>query len=209
MVKDVDLLSYWMPALRKILEFKEIALTEEEELRSLLEATERTINNLFIETADEYGIKKFEDMMGITPEMGDTLSIRRSRVLTRWASREIYTSSALHDLLTAYCGEGKFNIEELYNAYVVRIIAEMPVKGSMETVHSALREILPCNLELILNNSIKEGCTANLYAGGAVSTSMVYTIPYLDEGKLTADIPLYSASAGSVGVMATVSEVKV
>ena len=41
MAKEVDLLSYWMPVLRKIKEFREIAKAEEPELRYLLEACHR------------------------------------------------------------------------------------------------------------------------------------------------------------------------
>ena len=73
MAKEVHLLNYWMPLLRKLKEFKEIAKTEEPELRYILAAIDRTLANFFIESADEYGIKRFEDMMGIVPEETDTL----------------------------------------------------------------------------------------------------------------------------------------
>ena len=56
MAKEVDLLSYWMPLLRQLKEFKEIANTEEPELRYILAAIDRTLANMFIESADEYGI---------------------------------------------------------------------------------------------------------------------------------------------------------
>ena len=43
--KEVDLLSYWMPLLRKLYEFKQIAIAEEPELRYILEAIDRTLAN--------------------------------------------------------------------------------------------------------------------------------------------------------------------
>ena len=83
MAKEVDLLSYWMPILRNLKEFKEIAKAEEPEIIALLEAIDRTKYNMFIETADEYGIERFENMMGIYPEAGDTLETRRFNVLVK------------------------------------------------------------------------------------------------------------------------------
>lgn len=61
MAREIDLLGYWMPVLRQLKEFKEIAKAETPELKYILEQIERTLNNMFIETADEYGIKRFED----------------------------------------------------------------------------------------------------------------------------------------------------
>lgn len=63
MAREIDLLGYWMPVLRQLKEFKEIAKAETPELKYILEQIERTLNNMFIETADEYGIKRFEDMI--------------------------------------------------------------------------------------------------------------------------------------------------
>lgn len=79
MAREIDLLGYWMPVLRQLKEFKEIAKAETPELKYILEQIERTLNNMFIETADEYGIKRFEDMMGIYPEAGASLETRRCK----------------------------------------------------------------------------------------------------------------------------------
>ena len=68
MVKEVDLLSYWMPVLRQLKEFQEIAKAEEPELKNLLEACDYALNNFFILTADERGIARFESMVGIFPD---------------------------------------------------------------------------------------------------------------------------------------------
>ena len=95
--KEVDLLSYWMPLLRKLYEFKQIAIAEEPELRYILEAIDRTLANMFIETADEYGIKRFEDMMGLFPEEGDSLETRRYNGMTEYHTqiRSFITGSFL------------------------------------------------------------------------------------------------------------------
>ena len=50
MAREIDLLGYWMPVLRQLKEFKEIAKAETPELKYILEQIERTLNNMFIET---------------------------------------------------------------------------------------------------------------------------------------------------------------
>ena len=177
MAKEVHLLSYWMPLLRKIKEFQEIAKTEEPELRYILEAIDRTLNNLFIETADEYGIKRFEDMMGIIPNERDTLEMRRFRVLTEWNDYVSYTDVELFRRLVTICGsEDLFNIEEHYTDYWLRITTTLDEAGVFDLVADALREMIPCNLVLDLQNIIKANPFNTLYVGGVCCTSFLHCI---------------------------------
>ena len=45
MAREIDLLGYWMPVLRQLKEFKEIAKAETPELKYILEQVERTLNS--------------------------------------------------------------------------------------------------------------------------------------------------------------------
>lgn len=212
MAKEVDLLSYWMPVIKQIKEFKEIAKAEEPELRYLLEAIDRTLNGMFIETADEYGIKRFEEMLGIIPEEGDTLSVRRYRVLAKWSNTNTYTIKELREILISYCGADNLEIIERYDEYMLEIIASLPVKGSLEIVRDLLEDIIPCNLVISLKNKLQETASPTAYIGGAVSTYMIYDIlcaERREDNKITAEIPLHSATAGSIGVIATITTVKI
>ena len=73
MIRDVDLVSY-LPSFMQ--NYKEPIATldaENEEFHILWNAVDRTINNRFISTADEYGISRYEGIMGIYPLDSDTL----------------------------------------------------------------------------------------------------------------------------------------
>lgn len=177
MAKDIDLLSYWMPLLRKIKEFKEIAKTEEPELRYILEAIDRTLNNMFIETADEYGIKRFENMMGIYPEAGESLETRRFNVLVKWNDKVPYTDKELYNRLLSLCGGAdKFSIEEHYKDYWLKVTTHLGIAGAFDAVAALLEDMLPCNLELELANTIEAIKTSPLYLGVATCTAMGYLI---------------------------------
>ena len=81
MAREIDLLGYWMPVLRQLKEFKEIAKAETPELKYILEQIERTLNNMFIETADEYGIKRFEDIEEIKGVLAEIWRLQRLSLL--------------------------------------------------------------------------------------------------------------------------------
>lgn len=175
--KEVDLLSYWMPLLRKIKEFKEIAKTEEPELRYILEAIDRTLANMFIETADEYGIKRFESMMGLYPEEGDSLETRRFNVLIKWNDKVPYTDKELYNRLLSLCGSAdKFILEEHYTEYWLKVATHLGIAGSFDAVAKLLEDMLPCNLVLDLQNTIEAAKTTPLCLGVVTCTAMRYLI---------------------------------
>lgn len=176
MAKAIDLLSYWMPILRNLKDFKEIAKAEEPELILILEAIEQTLANMYIETANEAGIERFEKIVGIIPEKGDTLSVRRFNVLSKWNNDGVYTVEKLAEMLTAFCGEGNYEIIERYNEYIIEIVTHLAIKDAFERVSGLLRDVIPCNLVLELSNIIDELCTQSIYIGGVVTTAMVYNI---------------------------------
>ena len=155
MAKDVDLLSYWMPILRNLKEFKEIANAEEPELELLLAEVDRTLNNMFIETADEEGIKHFEEMMGLYPKEGATLEERRFEAMVKWNDKLPYTEEALKGFLDVLCGKDGYSLTVNPNNYSVSVKLGVTSQNSADEVISLLDRIVPANLErgLILFNT--------------------------------------------------------
>ncbi|MDL2301121.1 YmfQ family protein [Lachnospiraceae bacterium OttesenSCG-928-D06] len=177
MAKDIDLLSYWMPLLRQLKEFKEIAKTEEPELRYILEAIDRTLNNMFIETADEIGIKRFEEMIGIYPEAGDSLDTRRFNILIKWNDKVPYTEKTLYNRLVSITGsEDSFSITKRYDEYTIDIVTKLGVAGAFDAVTALLGDMLPANLVLNLKNVLEAVKTSPLSIGIATCTAMAYQI---------------------------------
>lgn len=99
--EKVDLVSYLPPFMA---DFKEITVTlkaENPEFVLVWVAAEQVLQNEFIETADEYGISRFEKILNILPSKEDTLESRRSRVQARWFNTVPYTMKALISKLIA------------------------------------------------------------------------------------------------------------
>lgn len=121
MTREVDLISYLPPFL---VEFKEIAVTlkaENPEFMLVCNAIERVLQNEFIETADEYGILRFEKIMKIFSSKDDTIENRRFRIQSRWFDEIPYTIKMLVKRLTFICGKDEFFLFIKYNKYLIYI----------------------------------------------------------------------------------------
>lgn len=199
MAKEVNLLSYWMPILRNLKEFREIAKAEEPEIRALLQAMEQVLANMFIETADEDGIARFEKLLNIYPDKEADLANRRFTILSRWNNIGIYTNKTLYELLVMLCGEGNFKIIDHYKDYALEIITYLNVKDAFETVYSVVSEILPCNLVLELRNMVEEIVNPNLYIGGVVTNHITYSSIPSSTKVSVVNVPLYGVAVKSIG----------
>ena len=150
MVKEVDLLSYWMPILRNLREFKEIAYTEEQELKHILEAVDLALSNMFIETADEYGIARFEKMMGIFPEDGATLDTRRFAVQVKWSDSIPYTEETIRNQLSVLCGDDGYALKIDYPKYRLFVKLSLTNEDNVEVVETFLDRVVPANMVIMV-----------------------------------------------------------
>lgn len=200
MAKEVHLLNYWMPLLRNLKEFKEIAKTEEPELRYLLEVIDRALANMFIETADEYGIERFESMMGIIPDEGADLEARRFKVLTLWNDYIPFTKSELYKRLVSICGsEDDFELVERYEEYILELYTHLGVAGAFDMVLDALEEMLPCNILVTYENKVPiDKSPLRLSFGGIGCTTEKIKLGYTVSLSEHSPLALYSGMAARV-----------
>lgn len=193
MAKDVNLLSYWMPVLKQLKEFKYLASAEEPELLYLLEACDSTLSNMFISTADVDGIARLERILGIYPEEGEELETRRFNVLVKWNDKAPYTDEELYNKLLSLCGsEDKFSIDPNYADYEIDITTEISINGAFDTLTNLLVEMLPCNLVLTLQNILTSEKSTPLYCGVGVSTSMKYEVTHDINKDYTSNLPVFT-----------------
>lgn len=136
-VKEVELLSYLPFHIRELKEFKEIAKAETPEIKLILEAIDKFLRNMFIETADEDGIAYFESLLGIFPEENDTLENRRFRVYLRWNIRK----NTLNESLTVLLGVDGVKTELQGLSLTVKVA--LTEKNKVNEVRQLLERMLP------------------------------------------------------------------
>lgn len=169
MNREVDLLSYLPPFLQEFKENRETLNAENPEFILAWDGADRVLRNEFIETADEYGISRFERILKIVPSRADTLETRRRRVMLRWFNKIPYTLRAFLERLSAICGDSDFTVVKEFLRYRIDITVDLEQAGQAEELDRLIEEMMPCNMVVISSNELPCASWEALYAAGAVS----------------------------------------
>ena len=171
MSRIVNLVSYLPKYLQ---EYKEIIQTleaENPEFILLWSGADRTLRNLFIETADDYGLSRFEALLNIIPEQNQTLEERREIVRFKWWLQIPYTWKFLLYKLNEMCGPDNYiiwnNFETGYTLYIKTFLDGY---GKVDKLTEFLDEILPMNIAWESYNVIECNATADVHFGGRPTT---------------------------------------
>ena len=162
MIKEVDLVSYLPPFMQ---EYKALAQTleaENPEFALLWEAAGRVRKNAFVATADEYGIGRFERILGIFPDKGETLEERRTKLLMKYNLRLPYTLSFLKSMLDSAIGGENYTIERLYEIYQLKICIINQDICQVGNIYDVIEGLLPGNMKLSLYAEYREAVKAEI-----------------------------------------------
>ena len=97
---------------------------------------------MFVFTADETGVKRFEKLLGITPKTAQSLDDRKIYIISMMNRRKM-SLEELTAMLSNY-SEGIRLINDMSNfEMIVEINTDA---GSLETINSIIDEILPLNI---------------------------------------------------------------
>lgn len=168
MIREVDLTSYLPPFMAEYEEITAALEAENPEFMLVWNAADRVLRNEFIETADEYGLTRFEKILGILPSTEDTLESRRARVQARWFNRIPYTLQALCKKLAALCGDSDFIVTGDYPHYRIEIQTGLELFGQVEELGRIIDSMLPCNMVVASENRVLCDVKSPLLAAGGV-----------------------------------------
>lgn len=112
-------------------------------------AVEELENNLFFETMDEEGVRKWERLLQITVPDNDTLDDRRLRVKAKTLEKLPYTYRTLVRRLETLCPDG-YKIETIdeENGPYMNVKVALKSKRMIDAVRELLEECLPLNVSL-------------------------------------------------------------
>lgn len=172
MIRDVDLVAYLPQFMQNYKEIVAALESENPEFQTIWKAADRVLYNRFIATADEYGISRFEKLLGIQASDEDTLESRRSRVQNRWLNTIPYTMKVLVQKLTTFCGDAGFNISDDFNTgYTLALETHLELYGQVEELCDMLCYMLPANIALNLKNTMHVSMDGKPYIGMSIHTS--------------------------------------
>lgn len=171
MIREVDLNSYLPPYLKGYKEIAETLKAEDPEFKLLWEAVDRLLKNQFIEDADEYGISRREDIIGILPSSQDTLESRRSRVQALWWNPTPYSIRAFVAKIADLCGENGYEVDKTrLEEYWLGLTTHLSRYGQVDNLKQLILGMPPCNIVIeAVNDIVTLVCAAIVYAGTVVT----------------------------------------
>jgi len=152
---------------RKYAEFQGITTGEQPEFELVRDSEQEVFDNQFIDTASNYGLSRWEKMLNIFPKGTDTLETRRARIKTKLNNFVPYSFRVFIRMLTAISNGDPFSVSIEPGSYLLKIETQWGASGQMEGLEYLIKEVVPYNLALNVENRllcIAEGVA--LMAGG-------------------------------------------
>jgi hypothetical protein len=176
MIREVDLVNYIPPFMQVYKEPTETLKAEKNEFKMLWKATDKVLHNRFISTADEYGISRFENILGIYPNANDSLETRRIRVQSRWFNKLPYTIRVLSEKIDKVLG-GASDFEiyaDFRDTYKLNLTVYTMSDNKNDELEYILSIIVPMNIatNIVYENFIK----GTIYCGGAIIETDIITL---------------------------------
>ena len=164
--REVKVQRYYPNVIANAGEFKQLAILENEEFKSIWEVLFKWFKNRFVSEADLEGVQRWEQMLKIIPSKESTLEDRKHFILMRINTILPYTIRRLQQILNAVYGDDFATVStnkkyELWVDIDNRIILKTP---GMRTL---LRAIIPANLIIKILQELNVDLF--LYDGGIVS----------------------------------------
>jgi len=170
------LIDYLPEMLREVREYKAITQAEEDIVFGLHDMLRTALDNAFAAHADEYGLSRWEKMLGIVPRSGATTDERRTALLTRLAEQLPYTYRALTRTLTAICGEDGFKISLDAGNYTITVLVGIPAGGVLGEVHDHLKRVCPANLIVYVSIEYNRHITLAAYTHAQLAAKTHYQL---------------------------------
>lgn len=172
--------NYLPKVLQPIIEFQQINSNLDIELTNIDKLVKGVAKEAIVQTATEYGIKKWENALGIIPGDSESLEVRRFRVNNVLTSKLPYTLRWLESKLTEIVGsDSGWTLSMNYENHTIAIVLSGLDTKLMLEVEKQLRNSIPANMELEIGGP--GIASAEIKIGGA----MMYATKYLIGSKQT------------------------
>ena len=165
MIREVDLISYLPPFMAAYKEISTTLAAENPEFALVWQAADRVLKNEYIATAADYGLSRFERMLGIIPADGEPLEFRRQAVMLKWVERLPYTIRRLRECLSAALGDDGYMLYERHQEYLLDVVLVNKDDGVCRAIDRMLSAWLPMNMGYRMESRSKADAATKLHVG--------------------------------------------
>lgn len=160
------LLDYYPPVIAAILDIQELMRVLQLSNDALWDAMSFVLENQYIDTATEEGVKMWERELGIVPASTDTLAQRKARLRLKWVPSNRFTMKWLYEWLQSACGT-KDVLMPTVEDYTLHVT--LPWSVSWKTIFDDLEQYKPANIALDRRVALPQS-ENRLLAGFAIET---------------------------------------
>jgi len=161
--------------MRQYDEIIKVTDSQNPEFDLIWEAEQLMRRNLYIVTAEEHGLKRYERLLGIIPMPHENFQARRNHILARWNNSTPYTLRFLIGLLESLTN-GNFEIIPDFANYEMEIRVFTPNFGIVGDLAHIIRHIIPANIALTSSNHIRIELHGFWKFAGTMKSVRHYTI---------------------------------
>lgn len=145
-----NIINSYPPIISQINEMKQIAKAEDAEFEKFYEYLKDAIANMFVSTANEKGLERFEKMLGIIPQGSQNPDERRAYILFVMNRRKMNLSE-LKSLIEDYAKD--IELFPDYNRSELKVMAGECVTD-LRTAYNMLDELLPLQVYIYFSMAI-------------------------------------------------------
>ena len=140
--------------MQQFAEFKEITAAEDPWMDNIQEQAGKILDNAFIQDCGIQGIKRYENMLGIMPDMAESLEERKHAVLMHLNNKPPYTYRTLLKKLEVLYGAGNYEVSGDLSRYIINVRVHSELRGQKKVVETMLGWFLPVNMEFTAVNEV-------------------------------------------------------
>lgn len=154
------ILDHYPPVIKQIKEIQQIAYAEDIEFEKLNSFINKVALNMFVTTADESGVARFEKMFGIVPQTTQTLEERRLHIMSKSCQGKI-SLGQLQNMLQEY-SQG-IRIVSHMDDFELEVVTNKDVIDK-SVIYKIVDEVLPLNIWFEVSRELCAGLYVNLGA---------------------------------------------
>ena len=171
-------------------ELKKLAAVENPEFQILWDQAWEWMKNTFVYDFSEDGCQRWEKMLDITPDPGESFDDRRAAILARIQDSRPYTERTLKQYVdTILNTDEKVETKVIPNDYEVRISTTSKISKRIPRMLTQVRNYIPANLTL--KGKIDYIHNRTLFVGMKRRTKRVVNVYPMNTQKEVFDQPLY------------------
>lgn len=141
----------------EVLDFIQLARTEDLELDQLEGAVEQLFADQFVETAGLQAIKRRERMLGIQADPAvETLEFRKQRILNRYRTKPPFTVRWLQEQLDRLVGPGMTIVSVDPDRFMLYVTTSIENANVFKEVQYTLQTVKPANMVYQQNTALHD-----------------------------------------------------